>query len=218
MSARTAWTVGVLGAAVVAVALLRSEPQRSAVSGGVTESDETAVPVERRAVDPAPQEASASTSAGESEAVPGSSTDQARRLAQTVPAPISEALEELKLPPVPELLATERALAAEGVDSSWSTATEASILGKIAQVTGLALVSLRVECRTTLCRLQLASPELASADRPNSSFPDLVNSFGLKPLWVMSVVDRNGTPISLAYLERGTAAGGSAESGPAPGR
>jgi hypothetical protein len=118
------------------------------------------------------------------------------------PAPISEALEDLKLPPVPEILETERAFAAEAIDPRWSADAEAHILAEIAQMTGLKLVTLRVECKTTLCRLHVARQELSRTD----PFPQLVGRLGMKPLWVIAVGDRNGVPASLAYLEREDAA------------
>jgi hypothetical protein len=118
------------------------------------------------------------------------------------PAPMTEALEELKLPPVPEILDTEQAFAAEAVDPLWSQEAETHILSEIAQVTGLKLVTLRVECKTTLCRLHVAQQELSRTD----PFSQLVGRLGLTPRWVVTVVDRNGVPTSLAYLEReGTA-------------
>jgi hypothetical protein len=128
------------------------------------------------------------------------------------PTPITETLEELRLPPVPELLATEREFNSESVDPEWAGRTEAYILGEIAQLTGLELVGLHVECRTTLCRLRLAEPAQAPAASPAAASPrpggappfdELVRKFGLEPLWVMKVADRSGTPTSLAYLRRG---------------
>ena len=58
------------------------------------------------------------------------------------------------------------------------------------------------EDNATLCRLQLVEPDLAKARSPYPSFPELVATFGLETRWVMSVVDRYGTPTSLAYLAR----------------
>jgi hypothetical protein len=126
------------------------------------------------------------------------------------PAPTTEALDDLKLPPVPELLETERAFAAEAVDPRWSPEAEAHILGEIAQVTGLKLVTLQVGCKTTLCRLHVSQQELRKGPGP---ILDIVARLGMKTRWVISVQDRNGVPTSLAYLERGSAAPG----GPAAG-
>lgn len=114
------------------------------------------------------------------------------------PAATAEALEDLKLPPVPELLETERAFTAEAADPRWSAETEARILAEIAQTTGRKLATLRVECKTSLCRLRVTQKELSGA----GPFPQLVGGLGLKPLWVMAVMDKNGVPTSLAYLKR----------------
>lgn len=141
-------------------------------------------------------------------------------LPNQVPAtPMSQALEDLQIPPIPELLETEREFAAQNTDPDWSTATEARILDQIAGIPGLSLASLNVECRTTLCRVQFVQPGTAPG-LPNGSavFPSLdraaavgapgmveiVGSTGLKSRWVIAVRDRNGTPVSLAYLERGS--------------
>ena len=120
------------------------------------------------------------------------------------------ALEELRLPPVPEILETERAFAAEAVDPRWSAETEAHILGEIAQVTGLKLVTLQVECKTTLCRLHVAQQELRNGPSP---ILEIVARLGMKTRWVVSTQDRNGVPASLAYLERGSAAPGGPTAG-----
>jgi hypothetical protein len=119
------------------------------------------------------------------------------------PAPITEALDDLRLPPIPELRETERAFAAEAVDPRWSPEAEAHILGEIAQVTGLKLITLRVECKTTLCRLHVAQQELPKGPGP---ILDIVARLGMKTRWVISSEDGNGVPTSLAYLERGSAA------------
>lgn len=132
---------------------------------------------------------------------------------QVSATPMSEALETLQLPPIPELLETEREFAAQNADPAWATATEARILGQFAGVAGLELASLDVECRTTLCRIQLVRPG-SMPGPPSAVFPspgrapngvsltDLIPATGLKSLWVIAVRDRHGTPVSLAYLER----------------
>ncbi|HZL96716.1 MAG TPA: hypothetical protein VFB99_23875, partial [Vicinamibacterales bacterium] len=79
-------------------------------------------------------------------------------LAAAPPTPMSQTLGELQLPPVPELLETERQFAAAGVDPLWSEGMEGHILGEISQLTGLELVGLQVECKTTLCRLFRSDP------------------------------------------------------------
>jgi hypothetical protein len=141
---------------------------------------------------------------------------------QVPPTPIAQALEDLQLPPMPELLEAERAFAAERADSLWADATEGYILGEIARTTGLQLVTLQVECRTSMCRLHLVErqsqdaeprilfPSVRGAPARNAQlgpFVNLVAGLDLDPRWVASVVDGNGTPTSLAYLARRGSAG-----------
>jgi len=99
-----------------------------------------------------------------------------------------------------ELLGADRAFAAESEDPTWSTAAEASVLGRIAGIPGLALVSLNVECRTTLCLLQFVTPQTPAPNAPDTV--TIVRAAGLKSLYLMAVRDRSGAPVSLAYLQR----------------
>ncbi|HSC16040.1 MAG TPA: hypothetical protein VLI71_13030 [Gammaproteobacteria bacterium] len=116
------------------------------------------------------------------------------------------------MPVLPEMLETERAFAAERVDPVWSTATEATVLGRIAEIPGAAYVSVNVECRTTLCLLQFVE---SSTPAPSSGIAEVINLVkpaGLKPLWTIGIRVRGGAPVGMAYLERvETAPGGAAE-------
>ena len=140
-------------------------------------------------------------------------------LPHQVPAtPITQALEDFQMPPMPELLEAERVFAGERVDPAWANAMEGHILGEIARTPALQLVTLQVECRTSMCRVQLVQQQSQGAEpgivfpsvRPDprtgsgraASFGTFVSTLGLDPRWVASVVDRNGTPTSLAYLAR----------------
>jgi hypothetical protein len=188
----------IVGAIVIAALVfsLRHEPQ----NGPEAASKDPSTPQETQAVPTAqpriPDATAVSNDASPREQAPdqpGTALPQ-----PSPPAPISEALEELRLPPIPEILETEHAFTAEAVDPRWAPEAEAHILGEIAQVTGLKLVTLRVECKTSLCRLHVSQQELSRSN----PFPKLVDRLGLKPRWVMAVVDRNGVPTSLAYLKR----------------
>jgi hypothetical protein len=127
-------------------------------------------------------------------------------------ASISAALEDHDVPPErrirpnPELLETERRFAAEGLDPDWSTAAEARVLASLAEIPGLRLVSLNVECRATLCLLQLVTPQQPPPDSPNLNVPEIAKSAGLKPVAMMGIRARSGVPLLIAYLERGGAA------------
>jgi hypothetical protein len=123
-------------------------------------------------------------------------------------ASISAALDEHDVPPErrmprpPDMLETERAFAAESVDPLWSTATEARVLSRIAEIPGVAYVSLNIECRTTLCLLQFVE---SATPAPNSGMVDVVNLVmpeGLNSLWTIGIRVRSGAAVSLAYLQR----------------
>jgi hypothetical protein len=51
--------------------------------------------------------------------------------------------------------AADKEFVAEAIDPLWAPAMEARIVSEIAQISGLKLVSILAECRTTMCRLQL---------------------------------------------------------------
>jgi len=107
------------------------------------------------------------------------------------------------LSPPLEMVANEQAFAAESVDPRWATAAEANILGKIAQVSGLTVTDLQVECRTTMCRLQIVEPRRSTPDPNRFEFVDLVDDdFGLKPLWLISLVNPIGGLTSVGYFKR----------------
>ncbi len=194
MKTISATIVGAILIAALAI-FLRREPQpgTDAASNDRPTPETKAVPTAQPRTPEAPVAANDTPPRNDAPDRPGASLPQS-----SPPAPITEALEELKLPPVPEILETERAFAAEAVDPAWSQDAEAHIRDEIAQMTGLNLVTLRVECKTSLCRLHVSQQELSRAN----PFPQLVGRLGLKPLWVVAVVDRNGVPTSLAYLER----------------
>jgi hypothetical protein len=118
----------------------------------------------------------------------------------TAVAPMAQLLEARQQTFPPELVQGERQFAAESVDTTWASGAEADILAKFAQMSGLALTSLQVECRSTMCRLQVASP--ISPNPASPPFNILVDSLDLEPRWMMAVVDASGTLRSVAYLWR----------------
>lgn len=95
----------------------------------------------------------------------------------------------------------ERAFAAEAVDGAWAPGAEARLLDRIAQMSGLQLTGLQVECRSTMCRLQIAFPRQQGATTSGPS-GSLFQSLGLKPRWVVAMVDASETPQIVAYLVR----------------
>jgi hypothetical protein len=99
----------------------------------------------------------------------------------------------------PELAGMEQAFAAERVHPLWATGMEGNILGQIAQA-NLQLVTMQVECRTSMCRVQLVEGPSKRTDP--GTFHDLVRDLGLDVWRVNGLVDQNGTPTLVAYLAR----------------
>jgi hypothetical protein len=149
--------------------------------------------------EPAPHDAKAPP-AESAKVVPRSQEGAPAPLPGQVPVtPMAQLLESKKEQLPPELVEQEQAFSAEPVDAAWATGAEANVLAKLAQMSGLALTGLRVECRSTMCRLQMASTMSPDSARP--PFDSIVGSIGLAPRWVMSVVDSQ-TLQSIAYLQR----------------
>ena len=100
----------------------------------------------------------------------------------------------------PGMAGIEQAFAAEPVDPLWASGMEGNILGHIAQAKGLQLVTMQVECRTSMCRVQLVEPPSKSPDM--AAFRDLVRGFGLD-VWRMQYVgNQGGAATTVAYLAR----------------
>ena len=112
--------------------------------------------------------------------------------------------------PMPALIEGERAFASEPVDRTWAPAAEAGIYAKLAEIPGLKLIDLQVECRSTMCRIQMTEPSGGSAP----PFKDLLGPAGLEPAWMATIKERTGPVRSAAYLWRA----GFAPPNPAPGQ
>jgi hypothetical protein len=102
----------------------------------------------------------------------------------------------------PEVAEGEREFAAEPVDATWASGAEAEVLSKFAQMPGLKLIDLQVECRSTMCRLQLTQPSGGPDAVGGRPFNILLDSIGYQPRWMMAIGDRSGTMRSIAYLWR----------------
>jgi hypothetical protein len=99
----------------------------------------------------------------------------------------------------PGLASIEKAFAAEAVDPLWAPGMERNILDQLAQAKGLQLVTMQVECRTSMCRVQLVEGP-KRMDMP--AFRDLVSAFGLDVWRMNGFVDQNGTQTKVAHLAR----------------
>jgi hypothetical protein len=100
----------------------------------------------------------------------------------------------------PQLADGEREFAAEPIDAAWAPGAEADIFGKFAQVSGLKLIDLHVECRSTMCRVQLMQPSgIQDGARP---FNALLEPLDLEPRWMITIKDYTGPIKSVGYLWR----------------
>jgi hypothetical protein len=100
----------------------------------------------------------------------------------------------------PGLASIEKAFATESVDPLWASGMEGNILSHIAQAKGLQLVTMQVECRTSMCRVHLMEPPSKSPDM--NAFRDLVRGFGLD-VWRMQYLgNQSGAATTVAYLAR----------------
>lgn len=173
-----------LGSAVAVVWFTREEP----VARAPQVSSPPALPVELPAADdaaPPPQQRTANDAARAEPELPRSPLNLGR-----APFGIDEGF--------PQLAHSERAFAAEPIDESWARGQEAEVLGKISQLQGLALLDLRVECRSRMCRIQMAQP-LGQAEPP---FRDVAAAIGMEPQWVMSLAGPGGSLNTVGYLWR----------------
>jgi hypothetical protein len=99
----------------------------------------------------------------------------------------------------PDLVSIELAFAAERVDPTWATGIERNILNQIAQA-NLQLVTMQVECRTSMCRVQLMEPPSKTPDM--AAFRDLVRGFGLDVWRMQNLGNESGATTTVAYLAR----------------
>ena len=88
--------------------------------------------------------------------------------------------------------------AAEPVDPEWASPARTDILSRFAERPGLAFIALQVECRTTMCRVEMTQPSSASNDPPIR----LLNTLGMQPRVIMAAADRPGMRGSVAFLMR----------------
>ncbi len=120
--------------------------------------------------------------------------------APTLPASSSAAVEPESpsiLPRAPNDPLTS-SFVAESNDPSWSDFTEAQILSEISRLGGLSLVTIDVECRTTLCRVQSAFPTTDA--RARQRILGVAATLGLEPRPVVAVANKSGNVVFLPTL------------------
>jgi hypothetical protein len=135
---------------------------------------------------------------------PTATVERAPLPGETPSTPLANLFADRQIAELPPGLAEgEREFAAEPVDAAWAPGAEADLLATYAQMPGLRLIDLQVECRSTMCRVQLTQPRGATAaDGGPRPFSILLDSAGLKPRYMNMISDPSGHMKSVAYLWR----------------
>jgi len=104
----------------------------------------------------------------------------------------------------------EKVFAAENVDPNWGPAMEATIYEQLGEIAGRDLITARMECRTTVCRLQVTQHVPAQSRRSPDESPVMYGMWealfarlGFPNLPVSSTTEANGVVSSVVYLPRG---------------
>jgi hypothetical protein len=112
----------------------------------------------------------------------------------------------------------------EPVDPEWAPGARTQIVSKIAEQPGLELISVNVECRTTMCYVELAQPVPVKPPGPatpetdylntlrirapqpapgaEAATTDLMTSLGMQPRFIMTFAGEPGMQRSIALLMR----------------
>ena len=140
--------------------------------------------------------------AAENAVIPTASVERAPLPGETPSTPLANLFADRQIELHPGLMQVEREFVAEPVDAAWAPGAEADLLAKFAQMPGLKLIDLQVECRSTMCRVQLTQPIAApAADGEPRPIGILFDSVGLKPRTMNMIGDRSAMK-SVAYLWR----------------
>jgi hypothetical protein len=192
MSSRTGWIAGaiILGA-IALVVLVRPAPPADSPAASPPPPEPAAIPDEpRRGVD-----------VGEEIAAPAPST---RELPAQAAAP-SEAGEQNREPAPSIRTAPDWAAnyAAEPIDPEWAPRAQTDIVSRFAEQPGLELIALQVECRTTMCQVQMTQPSSAAVE-PLAREPPmrLLNTVGMQLLSLNVLSIQTNMMTSVAYVVR----------------
>ena len=97
----------------------------------------------------------------------------------------------------------EKAFMVELLDPLWSRSREAEILSAIAQINGFRWLTIEVECRTSMCRLQSTQNVSVPPTGPDPIYTELLARLGYEPRLLGMARDINaGTVTYLTYLPR----------------
>lgn len=204
-----AWSAALLGIGVVLV-LVRTPPNVAPDNPAAAEGENVPTDVHARIQPgddanaetesyPAEQSRLASVSAAPPRAIPQNVEDL--RAGNPLLAPIIEA--------------NEQTLAAEAKDPLWSTNMETRIVNEISQkALGLELADLQVDCRTTLCRVEMTFPlqllqkkfepdaenAVWNGRQPVNSFLKALDLDFRRPM--PAGLNSYGTPVVVGYINR----------------
>jgi len=175
----------VLGA-VALVVLMRPAPPADSPSASPPPLELAAVPDEpRRGVDVGDEIAAPEPPA--QAAAPSEAVEQYREPARSIPAP-------------PDWAAN---FAAETIDPEWAPRAQTDIVSRFAEQPGLELIALQVECRTTMCQVQMTQPSSAALEPLAREPPmDLLNTVGMQLLSLNVLNIQANMMTSVAYLSR----------------
>ena len=200
MTARALAVTVFASAFVLALVLLRPRPSTTEAADGVANAEPpplAAATSDRAAIDapPVPAPVAAAEAVEPTPAAAPLPTGFAPSVVADALATTGTALGPLAA----SLAEHERQFAGETVDRDWAPRVEAQILSGFAQQTGLKLTSLQVECRATLCRVQMTQP---TRDGPPSTSFAFVEEMGLHAVQVLMIGLGNGEQSSVAYVSR----------------
>jgi hypothetical protein len=107
----------------------------------------------------------------------------------------------------------EKVFASEAVDPAWGPSMEATLYEQIGEIAGSEVVTVRTECKTTLCRLQVTQRVPVQAGRSPDESPVMYEMYealfarlGFESRSITSTSDANGIVSSVVYLPRGDSA------------
>jgi hypothetical protein len=89
----------------------------------------------------------------------------------------------------------------ETADPRWSSGMEARILGEVAQIPGLKLVSLEAQCRATICRVKLFHPAGTKPLLLSDNLEPIAKQIGFAHAIEVATLGEDGVPISLLYFQ-----------------
>jgi hypothetical protein len=88
---------------------------------------------------------------------------------------------------------------AEPIDPAWAPRAQTELLSKLAEQPGLQLIALQVQCRTTMCQVQMTQPSSPETREPPMS---VLNTLGMQPRFIMALKSQPSMQTSVAYLMR----------------